>query len=47
MGSCSMSTKLPVATSMPPVANGREPNRSESTPDTGPAMRKPAVRGSM
>ena len=32
---------------MPPVANGRAPNRSDSQPDTGPAIRKPAVSGTM
>ncbi len=32
---------------MPPVAKGRAPNRSDSTPDTGPATRKPVVKGSM
>ena len=32
---------------MPPVENGRAPNRSDSQPDTGPAMRKPMVSGSM
>src|SRR6516165_6399558 len=35
------------ATSMPPVANGRAPNRSVNHPETGPASRNPAVRGSM
>jgi hypothetical protein len=29
------------------VANGREPNRSDSSPETGPASRNPAVSGSM
>ena len=33
--------------SMPPVANGRAPNRSDRIPDTGPAIRKPRVSGSM
>ncbi len=32
---------------MPPVANGRAPYRSERIPETGPAIRKPAVSGSM
>ena len=32
---------------MPPVAKGRAPNRSERQPETGPAMRKPTVIGSM
>ncbi len=32
---------------MPPVAKGRAPKRSESIPEVGPAMRKPAVNGSM
>ena len=32
---------------MPPVANGRAPNRSDSQPDTGPATRKPTVSGSI
>ena len=35
------------ASSMPPVANGREPKRSDNAPDIGPAIRKPAVRGNM
>ena len=32
---------------MPPVANGRAPNRSDSQPDSGPAIRKPTVSGSI
>ena len=32
---------------MPPVANGRAPNRSDSHPETGPAIRKPIVSGSI
>ena len=32
---------------MPPVANGRAPNRSDRTPDSGPETRKPTVSGSM
>jgi hypothetical protein len=32
---------------MPPVANGLAPNRSDSQPDRGPAMRKPTVSGIM
>jgi hypothetical protein len=35
------------ASSIPPVANGRAPNRSESQPESGPATRKPTVSGSM
>ena len=32
--------------SMPPEANQRAPNRSDSAPDSGPAMKNPAVSGS-
>jgi hypothetical protein len=32
---------------MPPTANGRAPNRSERTPESGPAIRNPTVIGSM
>jgi hypothetical protein len=32
---------------IPPVAKGRAPKRSERIPDTGPAIRNPAVSGSM
>ena len=39
--------KQHAATSRPPVANGRAPNRSDSLPESGPAMRNPAVSGSM
>ena len=46
-GSSSSSTNESAATSMPPVANGRAPNRSDSQPEAGPAMRKPTVSGSM
>ncbi|SHX03747.1 Uncharacterised protein [Mycobacteroides abscessus subsp. abscessus] len=31
---------------MPPVAKGRAPYRSESSPATGPATRNPSVMGS-
>jgi hypothetical protein len=33
--------------SMPAVANGRAPKRSERKPESGPAIRKPNVIGSM
>ena len=46
-GSTISSRKLSAAISMPPVANGRAPKRSESYPDAGPATRKPAINGSM
>ena len=46
-GSSSSSTKDSAATTMPPVANGRAPNRSDSQPEAGPAMRKPTVSGSI
>ena len=42
-----MSRKLTAATSMPPAAYQRAPCRSESTPESGPAMRKPMVSGTM
>ncbi len=32
---------------MPAVANGRAPKRSENNPEVGPAIRNPAVSGSM
>jgi hypothetical protein len=35
------------ATSIPPVANGRAPKRSERNPESGPAIRNPSVSGSM
>ena len=35
------------ATSSPAVANGRGPYRSDSVPEIGPAIRNPAVSGSM
>jgi len=31
---------------MPPEANQRAPNRSDKTPDSGPATKNPAVSGS-
>ena len=39
--------KLSAAITIPPVENGRAPKRSESQPDAGPAIRKPAISGSM
>jgi hypothetical protein len=36
-----------VAMSMPPVANGRAPNRSDRYPDNGPNTSEPTVSGSM
>ena len=33
--------------SIPPVAKGREPYRSERMPEIGPARRNPPVSGSM
>ena len=47
IGSISSSRKLAAETSMPPVANHRAPNLSESTPDSGADTRKPTVSGSM
>ena len=46
-GSSSSRPKERAAASMPPVAKGREPKRSERKPEIGPAMRKPTVSGSM
>jgi hypothetical protein len=45
-GSSSRPMKLPPNTAIPAVAMPREPNRSDSVPDTGPETRKPAVSGS-
>ena len=45
-GSTSRPTKLAANRSMPPDANQRAPNRSDSVPDSGPAMKNPAVSGS-
>ena len=39
--------KQQAASSRPEVANGFGPYRSDSVPDIGPAIRKPAVSGSM
>ena len=39
-------TKLPPKTPIPAVAIPREPNRSDSDPDRGPAKMNPTVRGS-
>ena len=47
MGRVSSRKKLRAARSMPPVANGRAPNRSERYPEMGPATRKPTVSGTM
>src|SRR5437660_2552574 len=47
MGSASSSTNVVAATSIPPVANSREPKRSDRYPETGPASRNPALSGSM
>ncbi len=41
------SANVKAASTIPPVANGRAPYRSESQPDSGPARKKPAVIGSM
>ena len=46
-GSSMSSRKLSATPSMPPVAKGRAPNRSDRYPETGPAIRIPAVSGSM
>ena len=46
-GSSSSRTNEMAATTIPPVAKGRAPNRSDSQPEAGPAMRKPTVSGSM
>jgi len=46
-GSSSSSPKEAAATTMPPVAKGRAPNRSDSQPEAGPAIRKPTVSGSI
>ena len=46
-GTAISSRKLPAASSMPVVANGRAPCRSESVPEMGPATRKPIVIGNM
>src|SRR5215472_9668013 len=47
IGSIIRPRKHAAATTSPAVAKGRAPYRSESVPDSGPAMRKPAVSGSM
>ena len=41
------SRKLSAASTMPVVAKGRAPWRSERIPETGPATRNPSVSGSM
>jgi Ala-tRNA(Pro) deacylase len=46
-GSSMSPTKQMAARSSPEVANSRGPYRSDSVPETGPAIRKPAVSGSM
>ena len=46
-GSIASRKKLSAETSIPPVANGRGPYRSERIPEIGPAMRKPIVSGSI
>ena len=46
-GSSSSPVKAPAPTSSPPVANSRGPYRSDSQPEIGPAIRNPAVSGSM
>src|ERR1700678_1224630 len=46
-GSSISPVKQHAATSSPAVANRRCPYRSERTPEIGPAIRKPAVSGSM
>ncbi len=46
-GSSSSRPKLSAHTTIPPDANGRAPKRSERKPAAGPAMRNPAVKGSM
>ena len=45
-GSSIRPMKLLPNTAIPAVAMPRVPNRSDRVPDTGPEMRKPAVRGS-
>src|SRR6185437_1512946 len=42
IGSIIRPVKQHAATSRPPVANGRAPNRSDRRPEIGPAMRNPA-----
>ena len=39
--------KLSAASTIPPVAKGRAPKRSERYPEAGPAIRKPAISGVM
>src|SRR5580698_3978735 len=46
-GSSIRPVKQNAATSSPAVANRRGPYRSDKTPEIGPAIRKPAVSGSM
>ena len=46
-GSSISPVKQTAATSSPAVANRRGPYRSDRTPEIGPAIRKPAVSGSM
>ena len=46
-GSSMSPVKAQAATSSPAVANRRGPYLSDSHPETGPAIRKPAVSGSM
>src|ERR1700722_17151705 len=46
-GSSISPTKQHEASSSPAVANSRGPYRSDKMPETGPAIRKPAVSGSM
>src|SRR6202007_934742 len=46
-GSSIRPAKPHAANTRPPVANGRGPYRSDRVPEMGPAMRKPAVSGSI
>ena len=45
IGSNKKSEKQTAVPSMPKVAKGRGPKRSDRIPASGPAMRKPDVRG--
>jgi len=47
IGSSRSSTNDAAAPSMPPVAKGRAPRRSDRMPATGPASTIPVVSGSM
>jgi hypothetical protein len=46
-GSSISPVNAPAPSSSPAVANGRGPYRSDRIPEIGPAIRNPAVSGSM